>query len=126
MKIPALSGSGEGYAVLLGVGAVVFVGLFLFLKSQAKQAAAAIADVNKGTPYEGTGVAGTLGNAANQVSGGALAAEGTNLGGWLYGLLNPTYDPNAAATNAAPATLQTRKQAVSDNYWDDAGGVLAP
>lgn len=125
MKIPALGGSGEGYAVLLGVGAVVFVGLFLFLKSQAKQAAAAIADVNKGTPYEGTGVVGTLGNAANQVSGGWLADQGTQLGGWLYEVLNPS----AAATtttNAAPATLQTRKQAVSDNYWDDAGGALTP
>lgn len=124
MKFPALSGSGEGYAVLLGVGAVVFVGLFLFLKSQAKQAAAAIADVNKGTPYEGTGVAGTLGNAANQVSGGALADAGTNLGGWLYELINPP--PPASTTNAAPATLQTRKQAVADNYWDDASGALQP
>jgi hypothetical protein len=124
MKIPALSGSGEGYAVLLGVGAVVFVGLFLFLKSQAKQAAAAIADVNKGTAYEGTGVVGTLGNAANQVSGGVLADAGTSLGGWLYEFMNPT--PPAASTNAAPATLQTRKQLVSDNYWDDAGGALAP
>jgi hypothetical protein len=125
MKIPALGGSGEGYAVLLGVGAVVFVGLFLFLKSQAKAAAAALADVNQGTPYEGTGVVGTLGNAANQVSGGWLADQGTQLGGWLYEFLNPS----AAATtttNAAPATLQTRKQAISDNYWDDAGGALTP
>lgn len=124
MKIPALGGSGEGYAVLLGVGAVVFVGLFLFLKSQAKQAAAAIVDVNKGTAYEGAGVAGTVGNAANQLSGGALADAGTNLGGWLYEWLNPT--PPASSTNAAPATLQTRKQIVSDNYWDDASGALAP
>jgi len=125
MKIPALAGSGEGYAVLLGVGALVFVGLTLFLKSQAKQAAAAIADVNKGTPYEGAGVVGTLGNVVNQASGGTLADVGESIGGWLYDWLHP-YDPNAPPATAADVPLQTRKQAVSDNYWDDAGGALTP
>jgi hypothetical protein len=122
MKIPALSGSGEGYAVLLGVGAIVFVGLFLFLKKQAADAAAAIADVNKGTPYAGTGAVGTLGNAADQLSGGWLSDQGSQLGSWLYDVLNP----NAGASATATTVLQTRKQAVADNYWDDASAALTP
>jgi hypothetical protein len=41
---------------------------------------------NKGTPYEGAGAVGTLGNVANQVLGGAPAAAGSAVGIALYNL----------------------------------------
>ncbi len=39
---------------------------------------------NKGTPYEGTGAVGTLGNVADQLSGGVLSATGSAIGTTLY------------------------------------------
>jgi len=109
MKFPALSANAQGYAVLLGVGALVAVGLFLFAKKQVKDAAAAIANVNAGTPYEGAGVVGTLGNAADQASGGVLSSIGEAIGGWFFDVTHP-------------AEPSTRKEAVADNYYDQ--GVL--
>jgi hypothetical protein len=43
-------------------------------------------DFNKGTPYEGAGAIGTLGNATNQILGGAPAAVGSAIGTTLYNL----------------------------------------
>jgi hypothetical protein len=122
MKAPTIN-MPEGYALLIGVGVVAFIGLTLFLKKQAAAAANAIANVNAGTPYEGSGVVGTLGNAVNQASGGTLQTLGESIGGWVYELFNP-YDPNAAtdATNYADdSAAVTRKQAVTDNF-----GILDP
>lgn len=112
IKVPALNAP-EGYALLVVVGVLGFIGLTLFLKKQATEAISGIAHINDGTPYAGAGVVGTLGNAANQLSGGTLADLGENLGGWLYGVFNEDYDPNASDPN-----LQTRKQAVIDNAGD--------
>jgi hypothetical protein len=48
------------------------------------------AGINKGTPYEGSGVVGTAANLANQASGGALAATGSWIGRTLYDFVNPS------------------------------------
>ena len=42
------------------------------------------ADGVKTTAYEGAGVLGTMGAAANSVSGGWFATMGENIGGWIY------------------------------------------
>lgn len=112
IKVPTLNAP-EGLALLIGVGVVAFIGLTLFLKKQAAAAISGIEHVNDGTPYAGAGVVGTLGNVANQVSGGTLADLGENLGGWLYGIFGQDYNPNASTPD-----LQTRKQAVTDNTAD--------
>lgn len=41
----------------------------------------AVADINQGTPFENTGVIGTLGNVTNQASGGLFARIGSAIGG---------------------------------------------
>ncbi len=45
-------------------------------------------DGERETAYEGKGVLGTLGAAANSASGGGLASAGEAVGGWFYNLLN--------------------------------------
>ena len=49
----------------------------------------ALKDFNKGTPYEGAGVLGTLGNAADKLSGGTLSAAGESLGETLFNWFGP-------------------------------------
>ena len=44
-----------------------------------------IANVNEGTPFEGAGVVGTLGNATNAASGGILANVGSAIGEFFSG-----------------------------------------
>ena len=112
-------------ALLIGVGALAFVGLFLFLKKQGAAAVAAVANVNAGTPYAGSGAVGTLGNAANSVSGGVLADLGSWLGGAVYSATHS--DPT---TSSSGTPLQTNKQAVGDNFfansamdWATSGGL---
>jgi len=41
------------------------------------------------TAYQGAGIAGTLGAAANSVSGGSLASVGETVGGWIFDLTHP-------------------------------------
>ena len=45
-------------------------------------------DGSKQDAYEGKGVLGTLGAAANTASGGALSSAGDAIGGWFYDLLH--------------------------------------
>jgi hypothetical protein len=106
MKIPP-------QAMVIGVGALAVVGVLWYFRKQAAAAVQAVADVNKGTPYEGAGVVGTAGNIANQVSGGVLADIGSWLGGKVYDITHPT-------------TLQSRKQAVGDNYYNQSPQVFQP
>jgi hypothetical protein len=56
---------------------------------------------NTVTAYQGAGVAGTLGAAANSVSGGAFASIGEWIGGKLYDLTHPT---SSSGTNGAGGT----------------------
>jgi len=71
-------------AALALTGGAILV-YFLF-KEQAKAAASAVVNVNQGTPYEGTGVIGTLGNATDALSGRQLSRFGSYLGGLVYDL----------------------------------------
>jgi hypothetical protein len=100
----------KSYAVLIGVGAVALVGLAWLARKQIAAAASAAGGLvtgnnalTEGTAYEGAGVVGTLGAAANSASGGALGDFGSWLGGAVYDITHPT--------------LQTRKQATGDNFW---------
>lgn len=120
-----------GWALVIGVGGLVLYILHDKLKKDVGDAAAGAAGYITGDnaitqnqhdysgepvdAYQGKGVAGTLGAAANSASGGAFASWGEALGGWLADLTMP-YDPNA------PRTLQTRKQAVGDQFYNR--GVL--
>jgi len=109
MKLP-ISGNAKDYAVLLGAAAGVAILLYMFGKKQVKDAAAAVANVNQGTPYEGTGVVGTVGHATDAASGGLLSGLGGWLGRSIYDLTHDEYDPNAPVTTS-------RKQAVQDNFY---------
>lgn len=50
-----------------------------------------LGDVNKGTAFEGTGAIGTLGHAADALSGGALSSTGSAIGGALFDLTHSDY-----------------------------------
>ena len=113
------------------VGLVAIVIVYQLIKKAGAAAIDAAANVNAGTPYAGYGLPGTLGNAANQLSGGWLADQGTQLGAWLDSVINPTPSPappvdwgltggwNDPTSSAAPAgiALPSAKQAVQDNFW---------
>lgn len=64
--------------ILIGAGIVIGVGILA--RAAGGATVDAIAGVNEGTPFEGAGVVGTLGNAANTVSGGVLADIGSSIG----------------------------------------------
>ena len=129
MKIPAALKTIEGQYVVLGLVALVVV-YYVGKKVVGAAGAAAGAAVDtaggllsgnnaltQGTPYQGAGLAGTLGAAANTVSGGALSSIGETIGGWLADLTIP--DPNATPPAA------NREQVVTPNFVsdvDDLGG----
>ena len=58
---------------VIGIGAVAVI--------IALDKVANATDINEGTPFEGTGVVGTLGNITNQASGGIFARIGSAIGG---------------------------------------------
>ena len=64
----------------------------------ARAAADAVARVNEGTPYEGTGPVGTIAHGVDRVAGGWLSRFGGWLGGAIYDATHAEYDPNAPAT----------------------------
>lgn len=61
---------------LLAVAGVVFV-FGVILK---RQTVDAVLRINEGTPFEGTGVVGSLGNVTNRASGGFLSRAGSRIG----------------------------------------------
>lgn len=122
MKLPKLAANTDS-AIFLAVGAVVAIGIFLFLKKQLGEAASAAGGlvsgnnaITEGTVYAGGGVLGTVGAATNSASGGVLESIGDSLGSWWYDVVNGEYDPNA------PTAPQSRKQAVGDQFYNQ--GVL--
>jgi hypothetical protein len=98
---------GVGIAVLGVVGALVYFGKQA--KEAVKATAKAVADVNKGTSYEGAGVVGTLGNITNQASGGFFERLGSSIGGALADIA----DGRRTKTAPAPTTFQPLTNAVS-------------
>lgn len=123
MKLPAILNTKEGQWAVLGIIGLVVV--YVVGKGIAKgvsSAASAAADtaggvlsgnnaLTQGTPYQGAGVAGTLGAAANTVSGGVLEQLGNWIGGLLPGSGND-YNPNAPqAVNRDQVTPNNFNQA---------------
>jgi len=79
--------------VIIGIAGVVVVGgVGLLVYKLISGGFKAVADINKGTPYEGAGVAGTLGNVTNQVLGGAPQTIGEAIGGGLYSIFGSNPD----------------------------------
>lgn len=86
----------SGQYIALGGAAIVGVVFVVwYLKKQAKEAGEAVGglltgnnELTKGTPYEGAGVAGTLGAGANAISGGKLQDLGEWLGGKTFDLVS--------------------------------------
>jgi hypothetical protein len=76
--------------VAIGVGVVGAVGVAVYFFG--RKLLDALSNFNKGTPYEGTGAIGALGNATNQALGGAPAAVGSSIGLGLYDIFHPDED----------------------------------
>lgn len=63
---------------------LIWGGIALAISAAAAWAISRFTNFNKGTPYEGTGAVGTLGNVADKLSGGALSSVGSKIGTTLY------------------------------------------
>ena len=116
-----LEGPG-GIAVAVVVGAVVLYAAYRAITSAGSKAASAAGglltgnnSLTAGTPYAGDGVAGTLGAAANSVSGGGLADIGSWIGGKLFDLTHPS-------AAAAPTGSSTSVTGASNTPNADLGG----
>lgn len=73
------------------------------------------------TAYQGRGVLGTLGAAANTASGGTLSSIGEALGGWIYDVTHDDYDPR---TGLQTASKQVQQGAAStDLLWGPLGSI---
>ena len=94
-------------SILVAVTALVVVGVLL--KTQAKAAIGAVADINTGTPFEDTGIVGTVGNITDVASAGLLSRFGSFLGEKISGVTDTrTLDEltnTQPAGIAAPTTL---------------------
>lgn len=97
----------------LGVGVVVLV-VYLLGRQLVKDVGGAVGGVvsgnnalTQGTPYQGAGIAGTLGAGANAASGGTLQTVGEKIGGWLYDWFNE--DANLAG-NPKPRSFSADEQ----------------
>jgi hypothetical protein len=116
----------------LAVGLVAAVVVYVLAKRTLKAAGGVLSGNNAltaGTPYQGTGLAGTLGAGANVVSGGALQSLGEWLGGKAADLhdyftgSDPTASTPADVTGGATSAAN-RDQVVTPNYITDLGSVL--
>lgn len=127
MKVPAALRTIEGqYAVIAIVGIVV---VYYVLKKVLPAAGGLVSGNNaitqnqtdaQGNPvdaYQGGGVVGTLGAAANSASGGTFASLGQWLSGKIASVTMP-YDPNSAQPTGV-----TRDQVVTPNYVPDIGNL---
>jgi hypothetical protein len=138
MNAPAVLKTKEGQWVVLGIGAALVV---YFLVRQTIKAGKAVVDtaggalsgknaLTQGTPYYGSGVAGTLGAGANVVSGGVLESIGDWLGGKaadLHDYLSGAPDSTASTpvqTTGASTQAANRDQVVTPNYVNDLGTLL--
>jgi hypothetical protein len=74
--------------------------------------------ITRGTVYEGTGIAGTAGAAADAATGGLLSSWGESLGGWLY-------DVTRGSTNKLQTEGDVLREgaANTDALWGKIGNV---
>lgn len=119
MKVPAALKTIEGQYAVIGIVGIVVI--YYVLKKVLPAAGGLVSGNNAITQnqtdaqgntvdaYQGAGVLGTLGAAANSASGGWFASLGQKLGE----VLSPGYDPNA------PLTGTNRNQVVTPNYVSD-------
>lgn len=107
----ALKLDAGGVAVLAGVGLL----LYLIAKGRDLTATATNAAGERVTAYEGRGVLGTVGAAANAASGGILASVGQWIGSTAYDLINP---PQAEPAPPAAPTLTTGDLSRADRMAD--------
>ena len=125
VKVPAVFKSEAGQYIALGVVALLVV---YFVTKQAAKAAGAVASaaggvltgnnaLTAGTPYQGAGVAGTLGAAANDVSGGVLQNVGDYIGNKLADWFQsaPTAATPADSTGASAQAIN-RDQVSAGNF----------
>ena len=135
-------------AILLGVGALA---IWFVLRSVRSAAGAAVdtatAAVNgvvgagvgiatgnnvvtAGTPYEGTGIFGTLGAATNDVLGGAPQSFGEYLGGkfadWFQSTDDASSSSNQGASNNPYGATSTSYQGADDSAPKQATFVASP
>ena len=71
--------------ILIASGVIVVLGFLA--RKQLGVVGAAIANPNEGTPFEDTGIVGTLGNITDQASGGIFGRIGSAIGVFFSGPL---------------------------------------
>lgn len=111
----AFSALSKAPPVQLALGAAIVLGALYFLGRRAVgDVAAAVGNVNAGTPYAGTGPIGTLGNITNRVLFGAPQWLGERIGGGLadlrdvLGASSETRKGYTAAASASPVPPEAR------------------
>lgn len=125
----------------LALGAALIIGVVWYLgRKTIKEAAGAVGGLVSGnnaitqnqtnasgekvTAYEGSGVVGTLGAAANTVSGGTLASLGEKIGSGLFSIFGPK--------DTTPKTFYSvrfpdgKTHAVGDTWVDKSGYFYYP
>lgn len=71
--------------VQLAFAAILVIGfVYILTRKTVSDIFSGVSDVNKGTPFEGSGVVGTIGNATNTVLGGAPAAVGEKISRFFF------------------------------------------
>ena len=136
-----LEGPG-GYALAILAGGIVVYMLWNHAKSAAAAVASAAGGLLSGnnaitantidwggapeTAYQGKGVPGTVGAAINTVSGGAAASLGNWIGGGLYSLFNPTYNPNASGGGGSSGASGSATQVAAANSPSSETGAALP
>jgi hypothetical protein len=124
-----------GWALALGAGAVAVYVLYKVVGSIASKAASVAGGVVSGnnvltqnqldlqgnpvTAYQGAGVLGTAGAAANTASGGLFASIGDWLGGKTYDLFNGSSTPLAGPNGAGGTGSNVAGSASSDGSASD-------
>lgn len=69
--------------------------------------------------YQGAGIVGTAGAAANAASGGTLASLGEWIGGTLYDLTHPAPAPTAAPTPTTGDFARMDRGGYADPAWSE-------
>jgi len=114
-----------GGPIGVAIAVLGIAGVLIYFSKQAKDAVIAtgkaVADVNKGTSYEGAGVVGTLGNVSNELSGGFFERIGSAIGGKLADIA----DARRTKTARPPASFTPRTTEVASQvrYYEKQMGL---